>query len=317
MWLDELDEMRRSLQRRINDHYEALAGSESTVRYALVNPLLRALGWDLDNPERVRTEYRVEEFRQEDGKWKAGYLDYVLLQGQERLLVVEAKALGRQLDDEAVDQCIRYCYRNGPGHFVVTNGRKWRGYYLFAQGGASKNQDFEFDMNDSPTMDLLWLWPGNFQGDRARPVPKPRIEAEEQASITLPRPTSQAPTGATSGVSLTEVKYVKDMDKPRRLIFPNGEAKDVRNLWWRIQAVTAEWLIDHNHVKSLPVQTGRGAILLYKKKTSRDVTPFRDPKEVRGHWIEASAGAKQHLHRAMELLKLCGVNPTTVHVELS
>lgn len=315
MWLDELDELRQVLRRRIPTILE-LGGSESMVRYALINPLLSALGWNLDNPEQVRTEYAVELM--EDGGRRPGYLDYVLFHDQKKRLVVEAKALGKPLDDKAVHQCMDYCRQDGPGHFVVTDGRQWRGYYLFAPGGIKNNQDFTFDMNESPTMDLLWLWPGNFRGDRARQIPNPRSEqGREKASTGPSRPTSQAPAGATSGVPLPEVEHVKGMDKPRRLIFPNGEAKDVHNLWWRIQAVTAEWLIDHNHVKGLPVQTGRGAILLYKKKTSRDVTPFRDPKEVRGHWIEASAGAKQHLHRAMELLKLCGVNPTTVHVELS
>lgn len=315
MWLDELDELRQVLRRRISTISE-LGGSESMVRYALVNPLLSALGWNLADPEQVRTEYAVELMV--DGRLRPGYLDYVLFHDQKKRLVVEAKALGKPLDDGAVHQCMDYCRQDGPGHFVVTDGRQWRGYYLFAPGGIKNNQDFKFDMNESPTMDLLWLWPGNFRGDRARQIPKPRFEqGRERASAAPSPPSDQAPAGATSGVPLPEVKHVKGMDAPRRLIFPNGETKDVSDRWWRIQAATAEWLIDHNHVTRLPVQTAQGVTLLYKRRTNRDAPPFSQPKEVRGHWIDAHANAKQHLTKARQLLESCEVDPNTVHVELS
>ena len=322
MWLDELDELRDVLRRRINDHYAALAGSESTVRYALVNPLLTALGWDLEDPSRVRTEYRVDQFPQKDGKLTLGFLDYVLMQDQQRLLVVEAKALGKPLDDERVDQCIRYCHRYGPGHFVVTNGRQWQGYYLFAQGGTSENQDFVFDMDDSPTMDLLWLWPGNFRTDRrARPVPKPRREvSEEQTAIAPSLPSAQPSAATTSGVPLSDVNYEPGMSNPRRLIFPDGKTKDVTKSWASVQPATAEWLIDDGYVKGLPLRNRQGTYLLHKEPKKKTGKPFRkdSAREVRkNHWIDMNFGPKGHLTKAMELLESCEVDPATVYLELT
>lgn len=308
MWLDELDDLRRSLQRRINDHYEALVGSESTVRYALVNPLLSALGWDLADPKSVRTEYRVEKFVQKDGKWKSGILDYVLLDGQRRRLVVEAKALGKSLDDEAVEQCISYCVREGPGHFVVTNGKQWRGYYLHAPGGASQNQDFDFDITTSSTMELLWLWPGNFREARAKPIPVVPVPDGNKDYPPVPKP---------SGTPLPDVPYKKGMTPPRRLILPDGMTKELPQSWASVQVATAEWLIDRNHVKNLPLCNDNKTHLLHRKPTRRDGKNFVTPKEVRkNHWIEMNCGPKYHLKKAMELLSSCDIDPKTVYLEL-
>ena len=38
----------------------ALRQSEMQTRYALIDPLLRELGWDTENPALVRPEYKVE-----------------------------------------------------------------------------------------------------------------------------------------------------------------------------------------------------------------------------------------------------------------
>lgn len=303
MWLDDLNALVEDLATSINTHRNILMNSESATRYALIDPLLNALGWRLSDPAQVRTEYSVE----------TGRLDYAMWQGRKLCLVIEAKKLGASLDknDRAIGQAIQYCYTATCRHLLVTDGDRWLGYDLLREGTFEEKCMLNFTVVDRRgIMDLFWLWPGNFEGETKQPNLHKR-PVEETASRSTPQHVN-----AASGVPLPNA-YVKGMEKPLRLVFPNGETKDLSkpNPWWRIQAATVEWLIDHNHVKDLPLQTEGGATLL--KKTNRGSPLFRNPKEVRGYWIETHANANQHFTKAVQLLKSCGVDPTTVHVELS
>ena len=300
MWLDELDQAVRALADRIKQHERTLHGNEQATRYALIDPLLATLGWNLADPSEVVAEYPLPEGRR---------VDYAMLYDGEPYLLVEAKKLGDPLS-RATDQVAQYAMVAGVQFVILTNGKRWMGYSL---GKIGDKQVFEFNVTAPKVLDLLWLWHGNFKGKTTQPKMHGRSVDVPVSASTTPTP---SPEHSTSGVPLSDVKYVAGMDKPHRLIFPNGETKNISNRWWKIQAVTAEWLIDHNHVNRLPVQTERGATLLYKRNTSRDAPPFNSPKEVRGHWIEAQASAKQHFTKAKQLLRLCDVDPTTVYVEL-
>jgi predicted type IV restriction endonuclease len=46
-----LAELAQQLREKIGRYRGLLAENEMLVRYAVVDPLLRALGWELDNPE--------------------------------------------------------------------------------------------------------------------------------------------------------------------------------------------------------------------------------------------------------------------------
>lgn len=78
MQLDDLEELVGQLRHRINDHRSVLMRSESTTRYALINPLLDGLGWDLSDPDQVLTEYEASY----EGDDRRHYADYVLLHGK-------------------------------------------------------------------------------------------------------------------------------------------------------------------------------------------------------------------------------------------
>ena len=59
MWLDELDQAVRTLAGRIKQHERTLQGNEQATRYALIDPLLVALGWNLADPGEVIAEYQL------------------------------------------------------------------------------------------------------------------------------------------------------------------------------------------------------------------------------------------------------------------
>lgn len=53
MALDELLELVDILRRRIGGNRDLLSENEIRTRYALIDPLLRALGWDVEDPGQV------------------------------------------------------------------------------------------------------------------------------------------------------------------------------------------------------------------------------------------------------------------------
>ena len=314
MWLNDLEELVGRLRDRIHDHRSILMSSESTTRYALVDPLLAGLGWDLADPGQVLTEYEASY----EGDDKRHYADYVLLHGKRPCLVIEAKSLGTKLGTgDRIDQGTKYCNRVGAQHFVLTDGDRWEA----RDRTDPRKPVFEFDVTESRTniIELLWLWPGNFYGERATPVPKPRFEQpQERMSVAPSPPLAQSPTGR-SGVPLPDVRYIKGMNNPRRLVFPDGTTKDVTKSWASVQPATAEWLIDTNRVKSLPLRNRQGTHLLHKRPYRKDGKPFRrgSAKEVRkNHWIDMNFGPEGHLRKAKELLDSCDVEPNSVLLEL-
>ena len=76
------------LRARIHTHRGLFQHSEAAIRYALIDPLLRALGWDTANPVVVRPEYHV-------GNGKTA--DYVLFVNRLPTIVVECKKQGTSL----------------------------------------------------------------------------------------------------------------------------------------------------------------------------------------------------------------------------
>ena len=85
MALESLLQLLETLSQRIDKHGAALKQSETLTRYALVDPLLRELGWDTADPTMVVPE---------DGSGN-GRADYLLQADGKPCMVIEAKRLGR------------------------------------------------------------------------------------------------------------------------------------------------------------------------------------------------------------------------------
>ena len=84
----------------------------------LVEPLLAALGWDTGDLDAVEREYRVYDNTS---------LDYALkIDGKPRLFV-EAKGIGKNLDDKQfIAQTVNYANNEGVLWCVLTNGLVYR-----------------------------------------------------------------------------------------------------------------------------------------------------------------------------------------------
>jgi hypothetical protein len=94
---------------------------EQNTKAALVEPILRALGWDIEDPEEVWREYRR---RSVDNP-----VDYALMILRTPRLFVEAKSLGENLDDpKRANQIMSYAVVAGVEWVVLTNGDEYRIY---------------------------------------------------------------------------------------------------------------------------------------------------------------------------------------------
>ena len=78
MQLDNLHAFIQTIVELADRHAEALRKSERLTRYALIDPLLRGLGWDTGNPDEVRPEYSAGR----------GRVDYALMSSGEPVIMM-------------------------------------------------------------------------------------------------------------------------------------------------------------------------------------------------------------------------------------
>ena len=94
---------------------------ESNTKSVLIEPVLRALGWDVEDLDEVR-----REFRRKPGD---NPVDYALFLLRTPRLFVEAKALRESLDDDRwAKQIMGYASVTGVKWIVLTNGNEYRIY---------------------------------------------------------------------------------------------------------------------------------------------------------------------------------------------
>lgn len=105
--------------------------TESDTIRVLVLPVLDTLGWDLQDVEEVRSEYRHAS--------ADNPVDYALFLHGIPTLFVEAKALGVSLDDrKPLLQTLNYANAAGVDWCVLTNGAEWRIYKVHAPVAAEE-----------------------------------------------------------------------------------------------------------------------------------------------------------------------------------
>jgi len=114
------------LRKRIQQIRERkeIIGEENTMA-TLIDPLLEALGWDLQEIDEVRREYRR--------KPQDNPVDYALFLNRTECLFIEAKSLEKDLSDHKwVTQNLSYATGAGVQWCVLTNGDEYRIYNAHA-----------------------------------------------------------------------------------------------------------------------------------------------------------------------------------------
>ena len=126
--LNVLSEVIIRIQNCAHQNQELFFGSELQTRYILIDPLLRAIGWDTEDPAQVHVEHHVA------GRKKR--VDYVLYRDDKPVAFIEAKKYGGCWKDKpyvkAVSQVASYSLEGQNKERVpigiVTDGSAWYVY---------------------------------------------------------------------------------------------------------------------------------------------------------------------------------------------
>ena len=122
--MNDLETILTSVRDRIAKFRGHAIGEENT-KHALIEPVLRALGWDVEDLDEVRCEYKL---KQADNP-----VDYAIFVHGNLRLFVEAKALGENLD-KCAHQIMGYAGVAGVVEWIVlTDGNEYRIYNAHAQ----------------------------------------------------------------------------------------------------------------------------------------------------------------------------------------
>ncbi|MDP6124490.1 MAG: hypothetical protein QGH20_01895 [Candidatus Latescibacteria bacterium] len=87
-----------ALQAKLQKHRDT-GLNETSTRTIFIDPMLRALGWDVTEPTQVDLEYSI---------FGGGNVDYALMINGKPTVLVEAKPLHTPADDKAVAQAVSY-----------------------------------------------------------------------------------------------------------------------------------------------------------------------------------------------------------------
>lgn len=108
------------------ENYSKVSINEAVTRAVLIDPVLRALGWDIANIQMIEVEKRVSRSE----------VDYALYNSDDEVkIVIEAKALATDFDTHT-SQLVKYIHdfsQNGIflDGILLTDGMKWRYYDNF------------------------------------------------------------------------------------------------------------------------------------------------------------------------------------------
>ena len=111
------------------DWVEDVAMVEWRTRYYLIDPLLRALGWDTGDPQMCFIEWPIREIRGrvDYAFFEDGSTESIAAQTIPPVLLVEAKAKDKRLvrNVSGLERYVKAIQEPGEGVAVLTNGREW------------------------------------------------------------------------------------------------------------------------------------------------------------------------------------------------
>ena len=315
MWLDELTDLVVTLKERIEKHRDVLSRNETATRYALIDPLLTALGWDLQDPRQVQTEYST-------GDGRADYAMFSRGDTNAPRLVIEAKKLDRPTGD-GINQSITYCVGRGIPYFVVTNGRDWSAYETHRPVPVTEKRIVDFKLTDparTSVMKMLWLWPGNFESESPiMPVVPDRPTSQPKAPSAPPPPAAEPPSDVARTdrvIPLDEFNPTPGAHRPAALLLPDGTEKKIVK-WFDVQISVVEWLVGAGVLTEAdcPIM-GRGGrqILVSTRPTKSNGNEFVRPKRIGGVWIDLNKSARDQIRAVKSILKARGVDLSDVRV---
>lgn len=321
MALDDLKETIEMLRERIQAHRTYLEGNETRTRQVLIDPGLHTLGWDVGDPNSVELEYRIGR----------DWADYVLMGGGRPIAVIEAKALGKPLDEKETMQALNYANTAGIPYMTLTNGDHWRMLEVFKQAPIKDRILMNFQLTrDEPyacALQALGLWRPNLASGKPQEVATPvMIEepAHAESASTISEPSSENEVAELSNngdwMPLTSLKIEKGQKPPAntKIKFPDLSTKPLKH-WSDLLVNVAEHLLEIGKLSAeiCPIRTNNLILdFSHNEPVDLKVRRIRLKRKIRNElWLITYSHRSEFMHKsACLVLERCGVPPSTVLV---
>jgi len=333
-----LKETLKMVVKRMKKYSFLYEQNEMAVRDQIVNPILRALGWNPENPEEVQPNISTEE----------GIPDYSLLKNGKKVLFIEAKKLSVDIEQkDVIRQLAKYCFGEGMKYGVLTNGVIWILFRAFQEGTTMSERivwktDIENDELTSSIRRLCTISKDNIDNIE-KLIKKLQILDEIWQSLV------DEPEKIIKGLIPVFEKLIKEeysdykfepieiedflKERIKELITPIEEPEYVSppetTMWgggqprkmkigsdvfeirnsYEILTNTAEWLIRKGKLKvsDCPIPIGRKRHLINTEPKHRYGDSFRAPKRLsNGLYIEVHYSTAGCINNARRLLERFG-----------
>ena len=319
--LDGLLALMKTLQERIAKHGGALRKSEALTRYALIDPILRELGWDTSDPAQVVPEYAVS----------GGHADYALHVDGKSQIMIEAKSLGATLDD-AVSQGIGYCIQEGTRYLALTDGESWRLYEAHRQVPMPEKLVVSFSLRDGPVesaLAALNFWRTRVEAGRIGTTGSPhaavsatRHEAPDSSAKhpqQRTRPSASPIQETDAGGWRSVASYVPQARvKPAEVRFPTGETKMTKS-WTEFNESVVAWLVRERYLtrSQLPVRIS-GRFVVAASAVHPNGKEFTRPRQAEDVFVETNYSGADTLKNVCHIIeKVDDLSPSDFGVRLN
>ncbi|HOE34683.1 MAG TPA: hypothetical protein PLA26_01050 [Anaerolineaceae bacterium] len=289
-------------------YQKILKKNEAATRTVLIDPVLRALGWDTANTNMVEVEKTTESLR----------ADYALYDGNGiARIIVEAKALGSALDQKAVVMAlVDYAFGFQLNDVFLTDGIIWHHYEDFHPGNLSPKHVINLSVDDpiiSATyfvqhLDAAKYWPMDQGIDEI----SQRLDQLESTVADLQRRIMELggldprPIPNTDKfVALEKLENIAGT-KPSRLRLPSGTVLEI-STWIDVLRETCKFVLGHNLNLSIPHpdSSGKKVSLFSYEKPANKVSYVTE--EYRGEkiYIYLNYDSYHCVENALFILKEC------------
>ena len=310
-------ELFKEIKKRFKDYQDDL--SEFRTRIILIDPVLRLLGWDVENPDLVVLEYQPAASNRRSA-------DYVLKNNGRNIAIVEAKNTNTRIDDlEHREQGDNYARYAQVKFFVLTNGVTWLLYERELMTSLESLKPIvRFDVaHDRPhqcALAAISMWRPNLASEEPVFISPKAVSGQSYSKYSEQqeqRLSNDSSEDTDNWCSFEEKLYPPDAD-PAKLKIGNSPAVTVKSKKWTeaIRKVVA-WLADEERlsVNDCPIGT-KTYTFIGHEPVNPDGTPFKNPQELsnglilQGGYVNTQA----KWSKLRQLLADLGVDRSTIRV---
>ncbi len=302
---DELEKTVASVRDRIDNHRDRLKDDEMVTRMALVDPILRALGWDVADLTRVEVEHNYSRGRDS--------VDYALWNDSFRRHSSRVKPAGfveaKKLTDPLVygsDLKIQVDkYRYYTKFVILTDGERWK-IYRTAPVNFTEGPFSEFRIRDGNAVQKLT----ELQALLLEPDQNATPEGYGWVPLAAfnPPPRAKNPKWWQSA---TEAR-------PKAIKFPGVGSRPIET-WQQIVEFTANWL--HEDGKLLaskeikrPGKKATALLVTTSQPQGRNSSQWKRISKS-GSYVYTQGEFSTLLKYTKEILRACDVDPESVYLQ--